>query len=108
MSGDPYTARANAREATKLAISEIELPLNASGQYTFDAISSFISQLKRKLAELHHPNTKGEGMLPLASDKTTILTQIKSTDYADPEILLKDSRDDAKAKGTDPSCEPIS
>ena len=98
MSGDPYTARATAREATKLAISEIDLPLNASGQYTFDAISSFMSQLNRKLAEMHHPNTKGEGMLPLASDKTTILTKIKSTDYADPEILLKDSRDAAKAK----------
>jgi hypothetical protein len=84
MSEAIYNARANARETTKIALTELPLPRNAAGEYTHEDANTFLLGIQRILVTSYNSEMK-DGMASLLwSSNGTInlsaISEIKLTD----------------------------
>jgi len=90
-----YTARASTRDLVYDSIMQLDLPKDANGNFTHNAITTFITGLNRQMKSQFNLIGEGEGMKPLL-DKTSDISKIKSTDTANYLTVLRASKREAE------------
>ena len=100
MSDACYTARASTRNEVIKDMSKIKLTKNATGQYVHDDILIAINQVTKIFALLYNQSTSGPGMALLLDSTVGALTNKKLTGVFKIESVLKKSKDEAAAAGT--------
>ena len=105
-----YTAQATAKEHALHRIARLKLTKNAAGQYTHDAIMTYVMGIRRVSRSTYNPWDPGgeiEKRLVSSTSATPQLVKIKSTDTATVERLFTKLKAEAAAMSDEKASTPI-